>query len=271
MLFSQAELAQWLSDNFECAWHSVRPVPQITVDFGNDTVLRRTLLGNIVTWYCRPDGTAFDALPGLVDAAEYRRRSQEALRRFADRGADGAFAWQRCRDSHKAAEIVAGLRVIAPTNTVGAVSKMRLEAPIHRALGTGKGQRTGKATKEPSVARGPRPADMVKSMGERPLHRALRTGLGHGGAPGRGTTAAASSLATLTLDTNYNRSLRYPQIHALFAALPTAQPPAELRTRVFEDILHVPIHDPFLGLAPAVLGGEGGRTIGGHDVRATAR
>ena len=39
MLFSQPELAAFLSATFECAWESVRPVPHATIDFGDGRTL----------------------------------------------------------------------------------------------------------------------------------------------------------------------------------------------------------------------------------------
>ena len=44
MLFSQPELADWISDTFECAWESVRDVPRVTVDFGGERVTTKVFV-----------------------------------------------------------------------------------------------------------------------------------------------------------------------------------------------------------------------------------
>ena len=80
MLFSHPDVARFLSDSFECAWESVRPVPHVTIDFGNGRMLERTLHGNIVTYLCTASGEVYDLIPGLVDPREYVRRLDQAVR-----------------------------------------------------------------------------------------------------------------------------------------------------------------------------------------------
>src|SRR5262245_52865417 len=71
-----------MSQSFECAWESARPVPHVTIDFGDGHVLERTLRGNIVTYLRTARGEVFDLIPGLVDAREYARRLAQALRLY---------------------------------------------------------------------------------------------------------------------------------------------------------------------------------------------
>lgn len=79
MLFSNSQLASFISDSFEPCWQSVRDVPVITVDFGDGKIIKRTLHGNIATYVCLPNGTVVDILPGIYSAAEYQRRLGELL------------------------------------------------------------------------------------------------------------------------------------------------------------------------------------------------
>src|SRR5262245_47980613 len=69
-----------MSSSFECAWESVRPVPRVSIDFGDGHTLERTLHGNVVTYFCTPEGEVFDLVPGLVDPREYVRRLEQAVR-----------------------------------------------------------------------------------------------------------------------------------------------------------------------------------------------
>ena len=60
-----------INNNFEPVWESVRPVPIVTIDFGNGTKITRTLHGNIATYLCNARGTVFDILPGIYEPGEY--------------------------------------------------------------------------------------------------------------------------------------------------------------------------------------------------------
>jgi hypothetical protein len=44
---------------------SVRPVPRVTIDFGDGRVLQRTITGNSIHYVLDADGRVVDALPGL--------------------------------------------------------------------------------------------------------------------------------------------------------------------------------------------------------------
>lgn len=78
-MFSHPEVQALIRDRFVAAWQSVRPVPKVTIDFGNGHVLRRTLNGNVATYVCDPDGHVVDVIPGLCDPDEYLAQLREAL------------------------------------------------------------------------------------------------------------------------------------------------------------------------------------------------
>jgi hypothetical protein len=73
VLFSDKSLADYISKNFEPCWESVRPVPTLTLDFGNGRTITRTLNGNIATYVCNSDGTIRDILPGIYSPSDYGR------------------------------------------------------------------------------------------------------------------------------------------------------------------------------------------------------
>lgn len=240
MLFSQPHVANLLNERFECAWESVRDVPKITIDFGGGTVLQRTLVGNIATWFCFADGEAFGVLPGLVDAPEFVAAATAALQAHADASGGDTTALRagaraamlrravEAKAADPAAELAAGGR--------GDRSKAVVEDPLRRAA----------AVPPPAVP------DISKRRVERPLRVAA-------GVPAPEDVVAA--------DAAFNRAERYLEAQALLQQRAPATP-AMLRDELFDRILHVPLRDPFLGLAPMTPGGEGGRTIGDHAVRA---
>ena len=71
MLFSSDTVANTINNAFEPVWESVRPVPIVTIDFGNGHAITRTLHGNIATYLCNAQGTVFDILPGIYEPTEY--------------------------------------------------------------------------------------------------------------------------------------------------------------------------------------------------------
>jgi hypothetical protein len=65
-------LHQLLRSKFVLHWQSVRPVPRVTIDFGNGRRLERTLTGNSVHLVLDCLGRPVDALPGLFDVDTFR-------------------------------------------------------------------------------------------------------------------------------------------------------------------------------------------------------
>ena len=64
-LYSNAEIAKTLRERFVLHWRSVRPVPKVTIDFGDGRKMERTLTGNSIHYVLMPDGQVVDAIPGL--------------------------------------------------------------------------------------------------------------------------------------------------------------------------------------------------------------
>jgi hypothetical protein len=64
-LYANREISQTLRDNYVLHWKSVRPVPKVTIDFGDGRKLERTLTGNSIHYILTADGEVVDALPGL--------------------------------------------------------------------------------------------------------------------------------------------------------------------------------------------------------------
>src|SRR5829696_5720585 len=65
VLYPNAEVSSVLRDRFVLHWQSVRPVPTVTIDFGDGRKLERTLTGNSIHYILDSQGRPIDALPGL--------------------------------------------------------------------------------------------------------------------------------------------------------------------------------------------------------------
>jgi hypothetical protein len=70
-LYSNKEIGDYLRDNFVLHWQSVRPVPRVTIDFGDGRTLKRTITGNSAHYVLASDGTVLDALPGLYGPQQF--------------------------------------------------------------------------------------------------------------------------------------------------------------------------------------------------------
>lgn len=65
ILYSNTEISKVLRENYILHWKSVRPVPRITVDFGDGRKIERTITGNSIHYILDSQGQIVDALPGL--------------------------------------------------------------------------------------------------------------------------------------------------------------------------------------------------------------
>ncbi len=65
LLYPEPRINAVLRRDFVLHWESVRPVPRVTLDFGDGRRIERTLTGNSFHLVLDPDGRPVDALPGL--------------------------------------------------------------------------------------------------------------------------------------------------------------------------------------------------------------
>ena len=73
VLYSHAEVSAYLRQNYVLHWESVRPVPKVTIDYGDGRKLERTLTGNSIHYVLDSQGRPIDALPGLYGPQAFRR------------------------------------------------------------------------------------------------------------------------------------------------------------------------------------------------------
>ncbi len=78
VLYRDPVLSAWLRERVVLFWSSERPVPQVSIDFGDGRVLRTTVGGNSVHLLLIEVGWPIDALPGLWGPQPFLRRLQAA-------------------------------------------------------------------------------------------------------------------------------------------------------------------------------------------------
>jgi hypothetical protein len=77
-LYANEEIARQLRERFVLHWKSVRPVPRVTIDFGDGRKIERTVTGNSVHYVLAADGQPLDALPGLYGPRQFKNWLSEA-------------------------------------------------------------------------------------------------------------------------------------------------------------------------------------------------
>ena len=81
VLYANAAISKELRNNWILHWESVRPVPKITIDFGDGRKLERTITGNSLHYALASDGRVLDALPGLWGPKEFLQEIRNARSR----------------------------------------------------------------------------------------------------------------------------------------------------------------------------------------------
>lgn len=167
MLLSDPDTAKLLNTQFVPCWDTVRPVPQVTIDFGNGRTLKRTLAGNTVISICAPDGRVLDAYPGVYTPAAFRGEITQTLM-LLQKLTDGPAAPQEreamLADWHRE-QFVRGIRAEGARTTL---SKAFVESPLLAALGVPPARAIGYGQPAPpqaapEVAPAPAPAPRVRT------------------------------------------------------------------------------------------------------------
>jgi hypothetical protein len=232
VLFSNEQVAAFMSANFEPVWQTVRPVPLVHIDFGNGIQVTRTLHGNIATSVCTADGLVLDILPGIYEPRTYLDRLQQfrLLENYA-------------RQARQQGNLDAVLQAYHQTQAEALRKKQKPDrfvnvAPISKRMIEGG----------------------IKAM----LMPAAQT-IGPAAGSGPGTTGAAQGLSfsspqelaawkALAQDTQVNETTRRTQIHELLAKAGLVTPEKILKP-LYKDVLHADPDDPYLGLGSVLFAG----------------
>ena len=78
-LYANQDVSRFLRDRFVLYWSSERPVPRVTIDYGDGRRLERTTTGNSAHYVLDEDGHVLDVLPGLYAPAVFRRELDGSL------------------------------------------------------------------------------------------------------------------------------------------------------------------------------------------------
>jgi len=217
VLFSRDDVASFINANFEPAWESVRPVPMVHIDFGNGIKLTRTLNGNIATYATSAEGQVLDLIAGVYDPEGYKARLEQLrlLANYVDQQGKEKRT-ERLLDYHKGQ--VEAMKKNEPTPrliNIAGLSKAKIEGGLKAMLIKG--------------VKDNRPAPVAPAPGT-PL-----------------TGEDVASFKYLLEDTRANETIRRRQVSELLASTGAIRPEAIVK-KVYKDILHADLDDPYLGL-----------------------
>ncbi len=243
--YKNREIHQLLQDRFILHWRSVRPVPKVTIDFGDGSRLERTLTGNSIHYVLDSRGRLLEALPGLYGPQAFQsalERTAEASRTAA--GLDDArfIPWVTARHreqlKERARALPGDLQTLAPADL--ARSKSAVEQPILEALDVSDDQLHELARlRRPDVRLDAASrAFLLSKQGVTDTRQAERL--------------VEAFEATLTEDEAINEYRLGPEILKKLSD-PQIRRSLDLEAFnqwVYEEVFQTPLSDPWLGLAP---------------------
>jgi hypothetical protein len=289
-LYANEEVSRVLRDRFVLHWQSVRPVPKVTIDFGDGRKLERTLTGNSIHYILDSDGRVIDALPGLYGPKAFLAGLQEAenaiaaakslnetervafLHDYHDRQARQILArWQEDLKqlgllANSSENITVAMdaapklpRAVAANNI--AMPKGRVERPI---LAGAFADASMLAAKTDDAVWGRiaelHQADVQLDTASVAFMRAKNPNAGRAGAISMTKRAVEDPMvrlvrnfqSTISIDTVRNEYTLHREIHDWFAKneVPADIDVNSLNERVYAQLFLTPNNDPWLGLVP---------------------
>jgi hypothetical protein len=220
VLFSKQNVADFINAQFEPVWESVRPVPIVQINFGDDRVITRTLHGNILTAVCDAEGRMLDALPGIYTEKAYLDRLDQLrlLARYV-KSQPAANQADVLRNYHELqAEAIRKQeppQVFALRRLQAPITKRAIEIPTEVVLVAAQPGKAALSEAKDSEARLPK--------------------------------EELANWKLLEEDTRLNESIRRLQIHELLARTGLVSPDKVTRP-IYKDVLHADLDDPYLGL-----------------------
>ncbi|MCK6470218.1 MAG: hypothetical protein L6R28_00610 [Planctomycetes bacterium] len=286
VLYANRDVSAYLRERYVLHWQSVRPVPKVTIDFGDGRVLERTLTGNSIHYVLDGHGRTIDAIPGLYSAARFKEllvRGEEAAKAVgsfkqdifesrmrqwhASWGTENAAALKRERDQARASadgnaqtgRAGAGAHPTAREAAPFAESKMVAELPILRRMAADDPllrpenelwQKTAHLHEDDARLDAGSLALMADKLP--PAASAMPLAATKEAIESPLMRIARTFQASIAQDTVYNEYVFHRRIHEWFALDGAAAwKVGDLSEKVYAQLFLTPSSDPWLGLVPA--------------------
>jgi hypothetical protein len=246
-LYANAEISKLLREKFVLHWSSVRPVPRITIDFGDGRKIERTITGNSAHYALAADGRTLDGLPGLYGPAaflEWLNRVEhlaQMYNRAGDSERDGLLAAYHARrmsqidENWKADLAQAGIASSLTPAEMTDEAAWRQVAALHAV----------KAALDPASV------ELIRLQNPNAI-QAGRLALTKSRVEDPVVRLVANLQSDIALDTVRNEYQLHRRIHERLAGDAAASHSADvLNEWVYAELFLTPSSDPWLGLAPA--------------------
>lgn len=269
VLYSNQEVSAMLRDHFVLHWQSIRPVPLITIDFGDGRKLERTVTGNSIHYILGSDGQVIEALPGLYGPQAFSRGLTEAESLFRQvRVKSGAERRSTLANYYRASINRISLAWLADTTRIGgklpegftiekgqngeaisimplAVTKAVTETTILRAMTAGS-EALGRITDESAWKKIAEIHNADATLDERSvaLIRRQNPDLSDKGL----ATLLQKFQQTIALDTVRNEYLMHSKLYAWLMRDPSRNDLSKFNDKVYAELFLTPQSDPWLGL-----------------------
>ncbi len=288
VLYADERVHHRLRSHFVLHWESIRPVPVMTIDFGDGRTVCRTITGNSIHYVLDARGRPVDAIPGLYGAAAFRsaidgahtleaglralKPDARALRLAVHHGAAGArldraFAedLERIGDARGRRLLTAAAARARTSAVVNGPAPERREAPSARRAAA---VAVGKSMAELPAVRAAQPdVGDVRADATRETWNAIAALPGHADQLGSASLAlmrskvppmanerfarmAAAFRTAVLRDTVRNEYDLHRTIHTWFSKSQVRDVDG-LNERVYDELFLTPSSDPWLGLVPA--------------------
>lgn len=241
-LFKDPEFRAFVEKEAIPAWEMVRPVPHITIDFGNGKQVVRTVRGNAVMYLVNPEGKVFDAFPGVYTKEDFLPAARESIAKL------GKASAAEVREFHlKAAKPI-------PMTAI-TLGKTFSESPTLRLIGA----RPIASQSPPLVAENGNAAKYQFLVNASRLSDLSLTPMDMDGVKARiepkGASGEAIARDVIRRDSEANMLRTRSVVHYYFASEKGLPTPAEARDAVLGTILKIPYKDPAMGLSEVLLPG----------------
>ena len=225
MLFSDRRVSAFVREQFVAAWEAVRPVPIVEIDFGNGRKIKRTVNGNIATYVCAPDGRVVDVIAGLNTPEAYLQDLKYALNLYrASLASFDRSVIEYHKDNLTTPTVYEYVRNDMAKLLVERLMKMSIDK---------RQEIVEKKDRDLRIVPGPYDRPTVRDFAKREIESPVRP-------------LSVEEAALLAADTELNHKERKPLIHKILSE--KIFRPAELTKRLYKEVLHCDLDDPYLGL-----------------------
>jgi hypothetical protein len=279
VLYANSKVSRELRERFVLHWQSERPVPRVTVDFGDGHRLTGTVTGNSIHYILDSNGRLVDALPGLYGPGAFLKRLEDAEQEAAvlSKLADAEFgsrlnAYHEERLKTQAAALVEDFSHVSDKPVEMARAAV---ATVWQSRGTGPAAAVEASLRAASksyvewplltaVLPGDQPPSFESDFRAITLYHRSETELdassrqllfAKGGAwvGDKKLDALERFQRLITEDTVKNEYVLHGVIHSWLASDKGVPDLAAFDERVYSDLFLTPASDPWLGLGPTEL------------------